>query len=47
MKAQRNKKAKKKCERKKVEFTLFLPPTLETQFQSPKPLGRGKSKDLE
>ncbi len=30
------------CESKKRKFALFPPATIEIQFQSPKPLGRGK-----
>jgi hypothetical protein len=31
---------------KKLEFTLFPPPTVEIRFQSPKLLGRGKERVL-
>jgi hypothetical protein len=34
-------------ERKKRDFALFLPPTLEALFQSPMSLDRGKSKGFE
>ncbi len=50
-KARRKKNAKKakapSAKEKKREFALFPPPTVETRFQSPKPLGRGKCKGLE
>jgi hypothetical protein len=50
-KARRKKSVKKsECaerERKKPEFVLLLPPTLEAWLQSPKMLGRRKSKGLE
>jgi hypothetical protein len=36
-----------KHERKKREFALIPQPTVEIRFQSPKPLGMGKSKGLE
>jgi hypothetical protein len=47
---ERERAKKKECkksesaerERKKREFALFPPPTVEIRFQSPKPLGRGK-----
>ncbi len=40
-------KQKPMHERKKSEFVLFPPSNTEAQCQSPKPLGRGKSKGLE
>jgi hypothetical protein len=48
----RRKKSAKKAKapsakENKREFVLFLPPTVEIRFQSPKPLGRGESKGLE
>jgi hypothetical protein len=50
-KARRKKSAKKsesaERQRKKREFALFPQPKVEIRFQSPKPLGRGKSKGLE
>jgi hypothetical protein len=47
----RRKKARKKAKalsakEKKREFVLFPLPTIEIRFQSPKPLGRGKTRIL-
>jgi hypothetical protein len=43
-KAQKSESAKR--ERKKREFALFPPPTVDIRFQSPKPLGRGEARVL-
>ncbi len=49
-KAQRKKSAKKvkvpSAKEKSANFALFLSPTVEIRFQSPKPLGRGKARVL-
>jgi hypothetical protein len=44
-KKERNKSAER--DRKKREFTLFSPSTVENRFQSPKLLDGGESKGLE
>jgi hypothetical protein len=50
-KARRKKSAKKakvpSAKEKKREFALFPQPSVKIRIQSPKPLGRGKSKGLE
>jgi hypothetical protein len=47
-KKEREKKRKRRARKKKsANSRFFLPPTVEIQFQSPKPLGRGESKSLE
>jgi hypothetical protein len=46
-KKEREKSESAERERKKREFALFPQPKDEIRFQSPKPLGRGKSKGLE
>ncbi len=45
-KKKRGKSESAERERKKIEFTLFPPPTGKIRFQSQKALGRGKARVL-